>query len=159
MSNITKVLYSNNDMKGDLLSIIRQIQESNWAPDFILGIGRGGYVPAVYLSQWFSKPLVALHVSLRDMQRDEIISVDLKRDIYTKNVLIVDDICDSGETLALVDDKLADIQCNTKTAVLINNIGQDVFDPDFFGREINKTEKPCWIVYPWEEWWYWNIKE
>jgi xanthine phosphoribosyltransferase len=146
-------------MKGDLLHIIRQMEEANWKPDFILGIGRGGYVPAVFLSQWYSVPLFALHVSLRDMQRDEMISQEVRRIINTKNVLVVDDICDTGDTLASVDDKLAEIQCNVKTAVLIHNLGQDVFDPDFYGREVNKTERPCWIVFPWEEWWIWNIKE
>ena len=40
---------------------------------------------------------------------------------------------------------------NTKKyfACLINNIGSK-FQVEFYGRSINKVEKPSWYVFPWE---------
>ena len=40
---------------------------------------------------------------------------------------------------------------NLKVACLHYNIGQDLFDPDFYQFEINKDEDPRWIIYPWEK--------
>ena len=97
--------------------IIRDITVSNWRPDYIVGITRGGLMPAVMLSHYFNVPMHTLDVSFRDNQTgtgpvsnlwmsddafgyvpDPESSVR-SSDAYRKNILIVDDINDQGTTL------------------------------------------------------------
>ena len=88
-----------------------------------------------------------------------------------KKVLIVDDINDSGATINWIKadwentiknkinddiDYVWDSIWNktTKFAVLYDNIASEAkLDVNFAAQEINKTDDPSWIVFPWEEWW------
>ena len=45
---------------------------------------------------------------------------------------------------------------NIRFAVLINNEGSEFKNISFSAREINKTEDPSWVVFPWECWWYYR---
>jgi hypothetical protein len=38
-------------------------------------------------------------------------------------------------------------------AVLINNESSNYEHVDYSGRNINKLDDPCWVVFPWENWW------
>jgi len=152
MKNPNKTYYTIEDMQGDLLEIIRLINEDGWVADNILAIGRGGYIPGVYLSQWLKKPLYTYHYSLRDMNRSDEFTHDLVTACTNKKILVIDDICDNGNTFKIINQLLDQLNCESKFACLIYNIGEKNFEPDYWGLEINKREKPEWIVYPWEEW-------
>lgn len=158
-----KIIYTNEQMRGDLQEVIRQMTAEGFAPDVVVGIARGGLVPATMLSHYLGKPLMVINYSLRDnrvSQTSEIadLSAALNRG---QNVLVVDDICDSGETLRKVVDEAGqmfhsnieafDAAC--KVAVLWNNVSQDVFEVDYVGREISRAEDQRWVVFPYEEWW------
>ena len=47
-----KVYYSWKDVQGAVIDIARQLQQDNWKPDYIVGITRGGLIPATLLSQY-----------------------------------------------------------------------------------------------------------
>ena len=78
-----------------------------------------------------------------------------------KNILIVDDINDTGETFKWIKqdwpssclpahDRWRHVfHNNVKFAVLTNNLSSEE-DVDFYVDEVNKAEKPVWLVYPWE---------
>ncbi len=86
--------------------------------------------------------------------------------INGKNILLMDDINDSGKTLNWIkadwrqSANPTDIRWqndlifgnNVKTACLIEN-GPSEFSCDYTGMMINKVDEPQWIVFPWEEWW------
>ena len=61
-----KVFYTWKEVQGAVLDIARQINNSNWRPDYIVGLTRGGLIPAVLLSQYLEVPMKSLDVSLRD---------------------------------------------------------------------------------------------
>ena len=83
----------------------------------ITGIERGGLIPAVMISHRLSIPYVTK---------------------INKDTLVVDDICDSGETLKTTIARYTATLHYKPTAV---------FTPDFYSKEIKDT---TWIVYPWE---------
>jgi hypoxanthine phosphoribosyltransferase len=82
-----------------------------------------------------------------------------------KKILIVDDINDSGRTLNWIKEDWPS-GClpqdtawesiwhnNVRFAVLVNNDASEFKDVDYTGTNINKLETPCWVVFPWENWW------
>lgn len=162
-----KIFYSNEDMKNDLHEIIRQIGRTDFRPDVIVGIARGGLVPATMLSHYFDKQLMVINYSLRDSKVSHISEVsDVARKIKEgHNVLVVDDICDSGDTLRMVVDEISaqftaswndpykGWESRLKVAALWNNTAQDVFEPDYVGREISRADDERWIIFNYENWW------
>jgi xanthine phosphoribosyltransferase len=139
---------------------------SPWKPDYIVGITRGGLLPAVMISQWFNIPMHSLDVSLRD-GRDCVSNLGMAEDAYEgKNILIVDDINDTGATLNWIM-KDWPSGChpdairwpgiwnnNVKFAVVFDNLASKCnVAMDFCGEEINKAEDDIWIEFPYEEWW------
>jgi len=144
-----------------------QILKSDWRPDYIVGIGRGGLPAAVILSHLLDKPMHSLKVTLRDgTEEDCDHNCWMAEDAmgYNKdpvNILIVDDINDSGATFNWIkqdwpasclpkDSKWNNVWGqNVKFAVLVNNLASKE-DVDFYSIEINKAEDPVWVHFPWE---------
>jgi hypoxanthine phosphoribosyltransferase len=156
MANKRYVSY--DDMNGMLSNIFRSMAVDGYKPDVVVGLVRGGLIPAVHVSHYFDVPMVAFKYSLRDHAgTDPIEKLVAVLEEY-ENVLIVDDICDEGHTLHEIfrnlGETLVDVDAlllnKVKTAVLQHNLGATLFEPDYAGEEINKVEKPEWIVYPFE---------
>ena len=150
--------YSLDAMRCDLNKIIRQMHLKIDLPTYVIGITRGGLIPATYLSHYFEIPLLTLSLSLRDNKSfvSDNQMQDMANLLYVGHrVLIIDDICDSGATLKILKDKLdkTGFSNRIKTAVLVYNEGQDIFTPDYIGLSINKHSDPRWIIFPWENWW------
>jgi hypoxanthine phosphoribosyltransferase len=181
---MNKVYYKESTVKAWLHEIIRSMNADGWRPDYIVGLTRGGLVPATMLSHYLDVRMEALKVSLRDdseigpesnlwMAEDAFGYVNLEDQnigvrsdpALRKNILIVDDINDSGATLnwiredwrsgCLPNDMTWDEIWgrNVRVAVMINNEASEFTDVDYVGLSINKLEEPIWCVFPWEEWW------
>lgn len=149
-----KLYYPHDIMTEDLNTMFRQMALDSYKPDVVVGVTRGGLVPAVYVSHYFEKPLVTLNVSFRDnnVQGSCAELIDLIRN--NNKLLIVDDICDSGETLAWIYEQIHafNIQYTkmVKTAALVHNQACQKFLPDYYGLEVNKAEEDVWVVFDWE---------
>jgi hypoxanthine phosphoribosyltransferase len=105
----------------DLLA--QQITKSGHQIEYIFGLQRGGLIPAVLLSHKLGIPMT--------------------QDPSLPNTLIVDDICDSGETFH----KLFLKYPKARFACLHFKPHTSYFNPDF---SANKFFLDDWIVYPWE---------
>jgi hypoxanthine phosphoribosyltransferase len=147
---------SYDNMHGMLNSVYRQMAVNSYRPDIVVGLVRGGMIPAVHVSHYFDVPMVAFKYSLRDHPGSDDMSKFFELMRTHARILVVDDICDEGHTLYELMKKIeADSifgkqSWKIKTAVLQHNLGAKLFTPDYAGEEINKLEKPEWIVYPWE---------
>ena len=180
---MSKVYYKDSTVRAWLHDIIRAMNADGWKPDYIVGLTRGGLVPATMLSHYLEVPMETLKVSLRDsdhgpesnlwmaeeafgyVPKEEQILADFDYSINAKNILVVDDINDTGATLNWIRKDWAS-GClpdherwktvwgnNVRFAVLINNEASEFKDVDYTGMSINKLEEPIWCVFPWEEWW------
>jgi len=149
-TTINKVYFTNIQMRNALIQIEDQMVHSNWIPDIVLGINRGGCIPGVYLSHRLKRSHEVLDVRLRDHTATPNLDVLEKLAQKQNKILIIDDINDTGATFQYILDKFGKPK-NIKFAAVINNKPSPV-QMDYRGYEINKDENPQWIVFPWEEW-------
>ena len=184
---MNKLVIDNEKYKGLMISICRDIAASGWTPDYIVGLTRGGLSPAVLISQWFGIRCETLKVSLRDENGESESNLWMAEDAYgyvdassvprpedevttdpslRKNILIVDDINDSGATINFIledwasgcmphDPAWNDIwNNNVRFATVVDNLASKAnVKMDYVGMEINKSENDVWVEFPWENWW------
>ena len=89
-----KLIYTWEEQLSDTEDICAQINKDNFLPDVIVGISRGGLIPGVMISHKLNIPFKPVHASTRDFPHWE----NYLPKANDSKVLIVDDICDSGET-------------------------------------------------------------
>lgn len=164
---MNKQIITYSQYENLISNICREVHHSGWTPDYVVGITRGGLIPAVFLSHWLDVKMNSLDISLRD-GGDCVSNVGMAEDAYDgKNILVVDDINDTGATFNwLMNDWRNsalpsairwdnDIWNKTvKFAVVVDNLSsQSKVSMDFVGMEINKAENDVWIEFPYENWW------
>jgi hypothetical protein len=147
---MNKLWYTWDEMRNDCHVLVRDIVLDDFDPEVIVGLSRGGLTPGVMLSHWFKKPFKSVKSSLRDFPEWE----DYLPRPTDKRVLIVDDICDSGETFHKMRSYLTKKakEVDVKFATLWWN-NECNFEPTYYVREIAKDSTNTWINFPWEIWW------
>ena len=152
--------------------ICRDISLDNWRPDYVVGITRGGLLPAVMISHYFKIPCHALHVSLRDGDSNNESNLWMAEEAFGhdkmkgKNILLIDDINDTGSTFNWImndwqssclpgDPRWEEVWNNhVRFAVVVDNLSSKCnCKMDYSGVEINKAENDAWIDFPYEDWW------
>jgi hypoxanthine phosphoribosyltransferase len=164
---VNKLILSQPEFNGLIAKICRDILLSDWRPDLIVGIGRGGLLPAVMISQYLDVKMNSLDISLRD-GGDTVSNCGLASDAYDgTNILVVDDINDTGATFNWLMEDWRNSALpsairwdndiwnkSVRFAVVIDNLAsQCKRHMDYTGMEVNKAEKDVWIEFPYEEWW------
>jgi hypoxanthine phosphoribosyltransferase len=135
---------SDRDVKKHVSSIINQMVRANFKPDIVIGLSRGGIVPALLVSHYFN-----CECYIRNKE-DTLFDVEFPQ----RNILVIDDINDSGNTLTAVNHELyQDLELrDIKYATLINNESSS-FTVDFSGIDFNRLDQDDWFEFPWENWW------
>jgi hypoxanthine phosphoribosyltransferase len=161
-----KLVIPQREFDGYINEICRSITNSNWRPDYIVGITRGGLLPALMISQYFNIKMNSLDISLRD-GGDCVSNLGMAEDAFNgKNILIVDDINDTGATLNWLmedwpsgcfpdDERWSSVwNYNVRFAVVVDNVASKCkAQMDYFSFEVNKADDDVWIEFPYEEWW------
>lgn len=94
----------------------------------VYGIPRGGLILAVKLSHQLEIPLIT-----------DIDKIDRKQ------TLVVDEILETGNTIALLEERVGELE---RRAFLYITDGSPVRDTDKFIHEKRKTQ---WVIFPWEK--------
>ena len=153
---MTKLWYKWNEMRRDVNTLCREILLDGFNPEVIVGLSRGGLTPGVMMSHWMQKPFKPVKASLRDFPEWE----DYLPKKTDERVLIVDDICDSGETFDRIKSYIKGPRINqpmelpveVRFATLWWNNECNV-EPHYYVNEIAKNSTGTWIHFPWESWW------
>ncbi len=151
-----KLWYSWEEMRRDVNTLCREILLDGFNPEVIVGLSRGGLTPGVMMSHWMQKPFKPVKASLRDFPEWE----DYLPKKTDERVLIVDDICDSGETFDRIKSYIKGPRINqpmelpveVRFATLWWNNECNV-EPHYYVNEIAKDSTGTWIHFPWESWW------
>ena len=153
---MTKLWYKWNEMRRDVNTLCREILLDGFNPEVIVGLSRGGLTPGVMMSHWMQQPFKPVKASLRDFPEWE----DYLPKKTDERVLIVDDICDSGETFNRIKSYIKGPRINqplelpveVRFATLWWNNECNV-EPHYYVNEIAKDSTGTWIHFPWESWW------
>lgn len=176
-----KIYYSWDDVEKMCNKLIVDMYNDNWHPDYIVGITRGGNVPATIISNILSTRCETLKVSLRDggdcesnlwMGEDAFgynypeetgITGSRWDPALRKKILIIDDINDSGATFNWIkrdwQGSCLPKEITAWESVWHHNVKFAALtynlassaNIDYWGDECNKAEKDVWIVFPWEK--------
>ena len=174
-----KHFYSYNDVHKAAMDIVLKMYKDNWRPDYVVGITRGGLPLALRISQLLDCRMETLKVKLRDAKNGEECETNcwMAEDAFgyiedndyntssvfeKKNILIVDDINDTGATFnwikqdwqksCLPADPNWDTiwSQNVRFATMTENLSSEFGEVNYHWHELNKAEEDVWLVYPWE---------
>ncbi len=124
-----KIFLSWDDIEKQVDNLAKQINKMDKKPFYIYGVPRGGAIPAVWLSHKTGIDYYQLNSS------------QISKTANLSHILIVDDICDSGETIKKLKENFP--KCQTAT---LYHKETAIDKPDIYG----KISTYDWIYFPWE---------
>lgn len=135
-------------------NLSEQIVKSGWFPDLIVGVARGGLIPAGAIGYAIGvKAMGAINVEFytdigQTLEEPVILSPQLDTDsLKGKKVLVVDDVADSGKTLDLVVNLLKETADDVRSAVIYTK-PKTIFEPDFSWKKTDQWINFAWSVLP-----------
>lgn len=130
--------------------LARAVADSGFAPDVVVAVARGGLPPGGALAYALgTKAVGTLNVEFytgidERLEAPQVLPPLLDTEaLHGLRALVVDDVADTGETLALVQRLVAEHCAAARTAVLFAK-SRSVVDPDFVWKRTDS-----WITFPW----------
>lgn len=130
--------------------LAQQVVDSGFTPEVLIAVARGGLLPGGGLAYALGTKLsdainVEFYTDVHETLPDPVLLAPLldTESIAGRRLLVVDDVADSGRTLALVLDLLRTHHAETRSAVLYAKPTTEI-EPDYVWRRTDR-----WIVFPW----------
>ncbi len=138
----------------EIINLVRKLSyniSEKYEPNLIIGLLRGGIIVSRLLSDELRvKDMLSLgvknyvNIGLKDrIEAYQWVNEEL---LKGKRVLLVDDVCDSGETMRYCFDKISKIPLESIRSATLHIKPWSKFKPDFYAQQVEE-----WIVYPWEK--------
>ncbi|MGI0091628.1 MAG: phosphoribosyltransferase [Nitrososphaerales archaeon] len=118
--------------------------------DCLIGVSRGGLVLARILSDLLDVQNVMItkceyYLDLGQRKRKPVITQKIQGSIAGRNVLVVDDVADTGESLIEIKKYIKSKHPKRMRVATIYIKPQSKALPDYY---VSKTD--AWIIFPWE---------
>ena len=124
-----KVFLSWDDIEEQVNKLAGQINRMEKKPFYLYGVPRGGLIPATWLSH------------KTGIKYQQINSSQISKVADLSHIFIVDDICDSGETIKKIKENFP--KCQTATLYYKETA---IDKPNIYGEIVGEE----WLVFPWE---------
>jgi len=133
-----------------LLNLAHKIRKASFKPDVIVGVSRGGWPPARIMSDLLELPEMAnvkaeFYLGPAKTKGDAVLTQPVSMPVEGKRVLVVDDVADTGKSLALVKNHLREEGATEVRIATIYYKPWSIVVPDWFERKTSR-----WIIFPWE---------
>ena len=130
--------------------MFEKITEDGFYPDVIVGIARGGWIPARLLADFYGNRRTAnIKIEFYDNTTkatdDPIITQEISENVEDKIVLVVDDVADSGKSLVAAVNHIKQMKPSELRTATLYYKKHSIIKPDYYIKETQ-----AWIVYPWE---------
>jgi len=133
-----------------LLEQSEKIHKNRYQPDIIVGIARGGIIPASILTDLLKTQItttirIEFYLDIAQPNIQPTLKQPLTVPVNGKKILIVDDISDSGQSLKIAKQHLTEKGATEiKIATLYTKTTTQI-PPDYVEKTTNN-----WVVFPWE---------
>jgi hypoxanthine phosphoribosyltransferase len=128
---------------GELCRALAVHVERGYHPDYVIGIATAGVIPAAIVAAILEAEFGAMTITRRQVGGVPELVAGPPPTVHGRRVLLVDETCDSGDTLKLALNALRVAgPADVRTAVSVRT-GE--YRPDFFAFETDKV-----IVLPWD---------
>jgi len=139
-----------NEIYDGCIELADQIKKNGFNPEIIVGVARGGWIPARILSDLLGNTFVAsikveFYKGVAETAKKPVVSQQVSTSVAGKRVLVVDDVADTGESLVTVRQNLLSRGASEVKIATLHYKPKSVLRPDFYVRETS-----AWIVYPHE---------
>jgi len=133
-----------------LLNLAQKIRRAKYRPEVIVGISRGGWPPARIMSDLLELSEMAnvrtdFYLGPAETKGDPVLTQPVSMPVKGKRVLVVDDVADSGKSLALVKSHLKEEGATEVKIATIYYKPWSIVEPEWFERKTTR-----WIIFPWE---------
>jgi hypoxanthine phosphoribosyltransferase len=136
------------ELFGELCRALALRVARDYDPDVVVGIAAAGVIPGAVVAAILDREFYAIKITRRDndggtRRRPEILSAAPPQVAGVK-VLLVDEICDSGDTLRLALAAVRDVgPADVRTATSL--VHEGAFEPDYYALATDAT-----VVFPWD---------
>jgi len=136
--------------------LAERIRAAGRLPETIVGLTRGGWIPARLLADRLGvKRLVALRAQHWGVTATPSGKAELTEPIAApldgEEVLVVDDITDTGESLELATRHVVERRPDRVESATFLHITHSRFTPTYYAEEIPR-DAWVWVVFPWNYW-------
>lgn len=133
-----------------LLRQAEKIRQSSFKPDVIVGIAKGGWVPARVLSDLLEISALAtlqveFYVGIAKSRAKPVLKQKVAAPLTRKKVLLVDDIADTGKSLEFARAHVLQRGVAEIRIAALYKKPESAVKPDYY-----EAETRCWVVFPWE---------
>ncbi|OYR54071.1 phosphoribosyltransferase [Halorubrum halodurans] len=133
-------------------NVSNAVKRADFEPDVVVALARGG---------WFAGRCICDFLGLDDLtslKMEHYVGAADKSDepqirypmpegsVEDKDVLIIDDIADTGGSIRRAEEYVEERDAGTVRTATLQLLGTSEFDPDFVGERL---ETWTWVVYPW----------
>ena len=134
-----------------LLNLAETVRKSGFEAEVIVGVSRGGWIPARIMSDLLGKLNLAnvtaeFYVGVAETRQEPSITQPVSVSVDAKKVLVVDDLADTGKSLKLVNAHLKNQGASEVKIATIYYKPWSITVPDYYEKETRR-----WIVFPWEQ--------
>ncbi len=145
----TDVLELDWEFFGELCRVLAvKVATSGYRPDLVVGIAKAGVIPGAVVASILRCDFYSLKISRdsagsRVRARPKIFSA-APLEAARKRVLVVDEICTSGETLRIAQNAMRQVNpAELMTATSL--VKQGGYKPDFYALETDAM-----VIFPWD---------
>lgn len=133
-------------------AVSTEVKRSEFEPDVIVALARGGWFAGRCICDFLGlDDLTSLkmehYVGTAQKSGDPQIRYPMPEgSVQGKDVLIIDDIADTGGSIERAQEYVTDREANEVHTATLQLLQTSEFEPDFVGERL---EEWTWVVYPW----------